>query len=229
MPLFADSLTWPTFAIVVGGTGLTVLVLLVLLVVFSRRRSPSKELETMLRESSTRVEAMISDLTTALDHAHEQTARSKQLAEIGSTIDLDEVLARTLEAAGAILGVDGAMVVLDNGDKGGPLVATVGLSEEEAAAQPGTRDWGRRRAAIVSYLYPADGEVGEPVRGSVQIPIRGRRPRPSAPSPSSGAAPSASRKRSRSSCSRSSRSAPDRRSRTRGASRRPASSPTSMP
>jgi diguanylate cyclase (GGDEF)-like protein len=130
----------------------------------------------MLRESSTRVEAMISDLTTALDHAHEQTARSKQLAEIGSTIDLDEVLARTLEAAGAILGVDGAMVVLDNGDKGGPLVATVGLSEEEAAAQPGTCDWGRRRAAIVSYLYPADGEVGEPLRGSVQIPIRGEAP-----------------------------------------------------
>ena len=116
----------------------------------------------MLRESSTRVEAMLSDLTTALDQAHEETARSKQLAEIGSTIDLDEVLARTLEAAGALLGVDGAMVVSPTGDKGGPVVATVGLSTEEATAQPGglAPDWNRTRAAVISYLYPDDGDAG---------------------------------------------------------------------
>ena len=172
MPLPADSLSWTTFGIAVGGTGLAVLILLVLLVVFSRRRAPSQELASMLRESSTRVEAMLSELTNALDQAHEQNARSRHLAEIGSTIDLDEVLARTLEAAGAVLGVDGAMIALDNGEKGGPLVATVGLSEEEAAAQPGARDWGRRRAAIISYLYAPGGAPAEPLRGSVQVPIR---------------------------------------------------------
>jgi diguanylate cyclase (GGDEF)-like protein len=94
------------------------------------------------------------------------------LADIGSTIDLDEVLARTLEAAGATVGVEGAMVVLRNGDAGAPLVATVGLSAEEAEGQPATGDWGRRRAAIISYLYGAEGEIGEPLRGSVQVPIR---------------------------------------------------------
>ena len=172
MLLSADSLSWTTFGIAVGGTGLAVLVLLALLVVISRRRPQSMELETMLRESSGRVEAMLSGLTSALDQAQEQNARSRQLAEIGSTIDLDEVLARTLEAAGALLGVDGAMVALHDGDKGGPLVATIGLSEQESAGQPGARDWGRRRAAIVSYLYRGEGEVGEPLRGSVQVPIR---------------------------------------------------------
>ncbi len=101
MHVLADSLSWTTFGVAVGVTGLAVLVLLVLLVVLSRRRPPSREIETMLRESNTRVEAMLFDLTSALDQAHEQNARSRQLAEIGSTIDLDEVLARTLEAAGA--------------------------------------------------------------------------------------------------------------------------------
>ncbi len=173
MRVLADSLSWTTFGVAVGMTGLAVLILLVLLVVLSRRRPPSREIETMLRESNTRVEAMLFDLTSALDQAHEQNARSKQLAEIGSTIDLDEVLARTLEAAGASLGVDGAMVVLPNGESGSPLVATVGLSTDEAEAQPGTSDWGRRRAAIVSYLYGPDVDVGEPLRGSVQVPIRG--------------------------------------------------------
>jgi diguanylate cyclase (GGDEF)-like protein len=172
--LLADSLSWTTFGIAVGGTGLAVLILLALLLIMARRRPPATELETMLRESSTRVEAMLTDLTQALDHAQQQSARSRQLAEIGSTIDLDEVLARTLEAAGALLGVEGAMVVLHDGERGGPFTATVGLSEEEAAAQPGARDWGRRRAALVTYLYP-EGEVlaDEPIRGSIQVPVRG--------------------------------------------------------
>jgi diguanylate cyclase (GGDEF)-like protein len=172
--LLADNLSWTTFGIAVGGTALVVLVLLILLLVVTRRRPPAAELETMLRESSTRVEAMLTDLTSALDQAQEENARSRQLAEIGSTIDLDEVLARALEAAGALLGVEGAMVVLHDGDANGPLVATVGLSEDEAANQPGAHAWGRRRAAIVSYLYP-EGElhVEEPIRGSIQIPVRG--------------------------------------------------------
>src|SRR3989304_1865040 len=152
MLLSADSLSWTTFGIAVGGTGLAVLVLLALLVVISRRRPQSMELETMLRESSGRVEAMLSGLTSALDRAQEQNARSRQLAEIGSTIDLDEVLARTLEAAGALLGVDGAMVALQDGDRSGPLVATVGLSEGEAAGQPAGREWGRGGAGRVAPL-----------------------------------------------------------------------------
>ena len=173
MFLSADSLSWTTFGIAVGVTGLTVLVLLVLLVLLARRHPPSRELKTMLRESSTRVEAMLSDLTAALDQAQEQSASARRVAEIGSTIDLDEVIARTLDAAGALLGVDGAMIVLTNGEKGGPLVATVGLSEDEASVEPGVQDWGRRRAAIVSFLYPSEAETGEPIRGSAQLPIRG--------------------------------------------------------
>ncbi len=175
MPLSADSLSWTTLAIAIAGAGLAVLLLLALTVFLVRRRRDTDSIEMMLRESSTRVEAMLTDLTSALDQAHEETARSKQLAEIGTTIDLDEVLARTLEAAGALLGVDGAMVSLSEGDQGGPVVATVGLSAEEATGQPGgvAPDWNRTRAAVVSYLYPDEGAPLDPIKGSVAVPVKG--------------------------------------------------------
>ena len=103
MALF-DGLSWTTFGIAVGAAAIACVLLLGAVFVLVRRRRSSQSLETMVRESSTRVEAMIGDLSTALDHAQLETARSRQLAEIASTIDLDEVLARTLEAAGAVLG-----------------------------------------------------------------------------------------------------------------------------
>jgi diguanylate cyclase (GGDEF)-like protein len=172
----ADSLSWTTFGLAVGGAGLAAL-LLVALVVFIMHRRPSRtSLELMLTESSTRVESMLSELATALDDAQAQTARSRQLAEIGSTIDLDEVVARTLEASGTLLGVEAAMVVLDgrNGSTT-PFVATVGLEPEEAEQAPGpkTPDWGRTRAALVTYLYPEQDGPSEPLRGAAAVPIRG--------------------------------------------------------
>ncbi len=171
----ADSLSWTTFAIALVGAGLAVFLALGVVVYLTRRRRETTSIETMLHESSTRVEAMLSDLTQALDQAHEETARSKQLSEIGTTIDLDEVLARTLEAAGALLGVDGAMISLVELDRGGPVVATVGLTTDEATSQSGgiSPDWSRTRAAIVSYLYPSQSAPSDPVRGSVAVPVRG--------------------------------------------------------
>jgi diguanylate cyclase (GGDEF)-like protein len=173
MPL-SDGLSWTTFGIAVGGAAIACVLLFGAIVVLVRRRRSSQSLETMVRESSTRVEAMITDLSSALDQAQLETSRSRQLAEIASTIDLDEVLARTLEAAGAVLGVDAAMVVVDEEERG-PLLATVGLSEDEAGANPGgiAPDWGRTRAAVVSYLYPEGSKLVDPLRGSVAVPLRG--------------------------------------------------------
>jgi hypothetical protein len=55
------------------------------------------------------------------------------LGELAGTIDLDEVLTRTLDAAGAMPGVDAALARLDDGDA--PIIATLGLSTEEAQRQ----------------------------------------------------------------------------------------------
>ena len=129
----------------------------------------------MLNESSTRVEPMLSDLANAVDQGSRGDRALEQLSEIGTTIDLDEVLARTLEAAGALLGVDGAMVSLSRLDRGGPVVATVGLSTDEATGQSGgvSPDWSSTRAAIVTYLYPPQGAPPDPIRGSLAVPVRG--------------------------------------------------------
>lgn len=169
----ADSLSWTTFGIAVGGAALASVVLAIVILHLVRKRPQTTDLEVMLRESSSRVETMISDLTNALDHAHEETARSRQLVEIASTIDLDEVLARTLEASGALLGVDAAMVVLDD-DEQGPIVASIGLSAAELTTpfDPGGLDRTILRAAVITYLYPPAGSPPDPIRGSIAIPIR---------------------------------------------------------
>jgi diguanylate cyclase (GGDEF)-like protein len=169
----ADSLSWTTFGIAVGGAGLAALLLVVLVVVFVRRRPSQSSLEVMLRESSTRVETMLGELTAALERAQAHNARSRQLAEISSTIDINEVLARTLEASGAVLGVDAAMIVLES-TNGSPLVASVGLSPEETETppEPSTPDWHRKRAALTTYLYPQEGGPMAPFTWSVAVPIR---------------------------------------------------------
>jgi diguanylate cyclase (GGDEF)-like protein len=64
----------------------------------------------------------------------EELRRSCTLAELSASIDLDEVLSRTLDAAGAVPGADAALVSMQGPD-GKPLVVTRGLSAEEAERQ----------------------------------------------------------------------------------------------
>ena len=81
-----------------------------------------------------RMESMVSDLSVALERAQEEGRRNRMLGELAGTIDLDEVLTRTLDAAGAMPGVDAALARIDNGDET-PIIATLGLSTEEAQRQ----------------------------------------------------------------------------------------------
>jgi diguanylate cyclase (GGDEF)-like protein len=97
------------------------------------------------------------------------------VAEIASTIDLDAVLERTLEGAAGLPGVDAAMIVLRlEGEE--PLVATVGMTAEEAARQPVSTPAGGARAVRISYRYDereAAGEDGGLIRGGIAVPLHG--------------------------------------------------------
>ena len=76
------------------------------------------------------------DLSEALERAQEENRRSRVLGELGGTIDLDEVLTRTLDAAGALDGVDAAVVsVARRGDerRSSP---SVGLGPRRARRRP---------------------------------------------------------------------------------------------
>lgn len=160
------------------GVGVAILALAVvaaLLVAVLRTRSlDTKRLEAALRESNLRVEGMLSGLTGSLELARTETDRTRRLGEIGATIDLDEVLARTLEAAGTVPLVDAAMLVLP--DNGKPIVATMGMTADEAQEQlpAGAPDGRTARAVMIRYQYPDQGtESGDEIRGGLAIPLAG--------------------------------------------------------
>ena len=175
----SDSATWVAVGLAIGAASLAlVAAIVVLLVVVRGRRSSYAAVEQMLRESLARTEELHGDLSTALEHARAETQRARELGEIGATIDLDAVLARTLEAAGAFAGVDAGLIRLPPIESGStePLIATIGMSTDEAARQPVAGPPGGQpaRAVRIEYAYTREEtrEDGDLIRGGVSIPLR---------------------------------------------------------
>ena len=168
----SDAVGWAIF----GGV-LAVLALVFLAILLRERRAADRRFERVMQELSTRMDGVMKELHTAFDRTTEDERRGQIIGELGGSIDLDEVLTRVLEAAGAIRGVDAALVTLPGplGDK--PIVATVGLSAEEAERQAvaGPPDGREARSMAISYDYPVGAEIddGELVRHGLAVPIPG--------------------------------------------------------
>jgi diguanylate cyclase (GGDEF)-like protein len=164
-------------------TGISValgaLVVLLLTLLVLRRRSD--------RESDERVAEVVRSLNTrmdqlagALERAEDESRRSRTFGELAGSIDLDEVLSRALEAAGALHGADAALVLLPDAQGGKPLVATLGLSAEEAErhAAAGPPDGRPARSITMSYTDPApevEAHENEPatIRSGMSVPLPG--------------------------------------------------------
>ena len=84
-------------------------------------------------------------------------ARELDKADLSASIDLDEVLSRTLEAADAVRGADAALVSMEGPD-GKPLVVTLGLSAEEAEQQ--ANDGDRIHCGLAVPLAGENGRFG---------------------------------------------------------------------
>ena len=108
-------------------------------------------LATLLVSGRRRLEATVRDLT----RATAKSERDRRLAELGGSIDLDEVLSRTLQAAGSLAGADAALVSVEE-PGGKPLLATRGLSTEEA-----------------EHEAVAASPNGEPIRSGTAVPLEG--------------------------------------------------------
>jgi diguanylate cyclase (GGDEF)-like protein len=174
--MMAEAVTATTALAVVGATAAVLaLVLLVLLVRARRRGSGDQEqVLTLVSEMNTRMEGMVRELSEALERAQEEGRRNRFLGELGASIDLDEVLSRTLEAGGAIPGVDAAIVSISDGvDK--PIVATIGLSADEAQRQvvSGPPSGHQARAISLTYQYPPELEGTELVHSGLAVPVPG--------------------------------------------------------
>jgi two-component system, cell cycle response regulator len=167
----SDTLAWVIF-----GAG-AVLVVGVLVLVLRERRAADERFATGMRELTSRMDGLVKELHAAVDRTHDDDQRARILGDLPGTINLDEVLARVLEAAGAMRGVDAALVTVASPSGEKPSVATIGLSTEEAEAHavagppPGGRG---ARSMTISYEYPAS-EVSEDevIRHGIAVPLPG--------------------------------------------------------
>jgi diguanylate cyclase (GGDEF)-like protein len=174
--LLSDSATWIAVGLAGGAVavalGLAVFVLLVL------RRRPLGEAG---RPNGTESQ----ELAKALEDAREETRRARELADIAASVDLDSVLTRALETAAGLPGIDAGMIVLPQGNSTGdvkPIVATIGMSAEEAVRQPisGPPDGQAARAVRIAYRYTREETPGDDdlVRGGVSVPLRDEQAEP---------------------------------------------------
>jgi diguanylate cyclase (GGDEF)-like protein len=171
LPL-ADTATWIGVGVAIGAAVLALAASLVLLVLVLRRPRTAAQGEPAAEPAPEAPAAV-------LVSARSETARSERLSEIVTTIDLDAVLERTLAAAASTDGIDAAMAVVRQTEDM-PIIATLGMSADEAARQPvSSSPSGGARAVRISYRY---GTAGDPqpehepgdelIRGGVAVPLR---------------------------------------------------------
>src|SRR5438477_11677937 len=137
--------------------GALVVLLLALLVVRWRSdNSADERVAEVVATLNARMDELGRELAGALERAEEEGRRSRIFGGLAGSIDLDDVLSKTLEAAGALEGADAALVMLPDPQGGKPLVATLGLSVEEAERHAITGSPGGRlaRSIWMSYTYP---------------------------------------------------------------------------
>jgi diguanylate cyclase (GGDEF)-like protein len=122
-----------------------------------RDREAEERVSGVIETLERRMDELAVELAGAVDRAEEEGRRSRYLGEIAASIDLDDVAARTLEAAAAVTEADAALLCLDGGADTPPLVAGHGLAADGAQAIAGPPDGSPAQAVFVSYAY-AEGE-----------------------------------------------------------------------
>jgi two-component system cell cycle response regulator len=166
----SDALSWAIF-----GATVVALVVFAAFFVFGLRRE-RRGFEAAMNDMTDRMAEVVKELHAARETSHDDNQRARILGELAGTIDLDEVLARVLEAAGAVRGVDAALVTVASSAGEKPIVASVGLSTEEAEmAVAGPPDGRVARAVTVAYEYPPeiDSNGADLIRHGVAVPIPG--------------------------------------------------------
>jgi diguanylate cyclase (GGDEF)-like protein len=160
----------------VGLGALLVLLLALLVVRWRSDRRTDERVAEVVTSLNARMDELGRELTGALERAEEEGRRSRIFGELAGSIDLDEVLARALEAAGALEGADAALVMLPDAQGGKPLVATLGLSVEEAErhAITGPPDGRLARSITMAYTYPElERSEEEIIHSGLAVPLPG--------------------------------------------------------
>ncbi len=150
------------------------------------RRRTSRDVEAQVAATVSTLEARLDELarelSSAVTRAEEESERSRFLGQIAATIDLDDAIGSTLQAAAALPKVDAAVVELHpRGEGDERLLGSIGLDDGEGddgeddgirifAGAPDRRD---ARAIELSYLY-AEQEASGAIHEALGVPLVGR-------------------------------------------------------
>lgn len=170
---------WLTIGLAIG---LVVCALLALELLRRLRRRTSRDVEAQVTATVQTLEARLDELarelSSAVTRAEEEAQRSRFLGQIATTIDLDDAIGSTLQAAAGLPKVDAAVVELDpDGDGDERLLGSIGLDrdeDEEAGIRIFTGAPEREARAIeLSYLYGEEQAAGA-VHEALGVPLLGR-------------------------------------------------------
>jgi diguanylate cyclase (GGDEF)-like protein len=166
-----------TLALIAISAGLGSLALIFCVLVLRLRSAPCADggVASAISDINLRMDSMVRELTGALELAEEESRRLRLQSALMGSIELEEVLERTLEAARTIAGVDAALVTLRGPAGGKPVVATLGLSSTEAELgfAVGPPDGPSARTISLSYRYDetAIEQNGSAIRGGLAVPL----------------------------------------------------------
>jgi diguanylate cyclase (GGDEF)-like protein len=156
----------------IGGAVALLLVVLSLVVARRASRRADERVSAAIGELNERMEALVGELGKALERAEADSRRSRVFGELAGSIDLDDVLERALEAATAAAGAEAGLVRLEEGFEGRPLVATLGLSIDEAerhGVASGPPDGRLARSVEITYRYERD--EADAVHAGLVVPL----------------------------------------------------------
>jgi diguanylate cyclase (GGDEF)-like protein len=174
--------SWETVGIaafVAVGASLLVsgLALIALRRLRSGHGSGDERVSALVRELDLRMRRLGESLAEELERTKEESRRSRYLGELAWTIEIEEVMRRTLDAAAGLEGVDAALVTaLDGSDE--PLTKGAGLSEDEVRQLELDQREGSGRVQSLTIAYAPivtnSSNGPAPVARSLQMPIEAR-------------------------------------------------------
>ena len=165
--------------------GICVLVALELLRRLRRRtsRDVDAQVTATVQTLEERLDELARELSSAVTRAEEEAQRSRFLGQIATTIDLDDAIGSTLQAAAGLPKIDAAVVELDPADDGDErLLGSIGLDRGGAEEQDGVRiftgapETREARAIEHSYLYRGGTGGRSGTRGTRCAAPRPQRP-----------------------------------------------------
>jgi diguanylate cyclase (GGDEF)-like protein len=153
-------------AIVAVAAGLGVVLLALSVVSLGRRarRREGERVSALTSRLEARLDEFARDLADATGQAEEERRWRPFLDEVAESVDLDEVLKRTLEAARRLPGADAALISLETQD-GPPILAASGLPAESIELPlyvPRGRGGEEHRSIELSFRYADDETAAEP-------------------------------------------------------------------